>query len=156
MLVSPIVIIAKWVIYVVVHSFFCSYGSPWIDLDIHLNGCPCHFYCGIPRVFSTWFAHSRSSISDNYVYKHSLFLQHCNCTWQCGVERKETTCIGISIVRASSCGLRSGYTNNSQPLNKRLSNPGPRDFSKRPLFGDFKVGSLSDFQVTIEMACFSS
>ena len=40
------------------------------------------------------------------------------------------------------------------PLNKRLFNPSHGDFSKRLLFGDFKVGSFSDIHVAIEIACF--
>ena len=53
-------------------------------------------------------------------------------------------------------GLRSAYTNNSQTLNTDFLTQALGDFSKRPLFGYFKVGSLSNFQVSIEMACFSS
>lgn len=53
-------------------------------------------------------------------------------------------------------GLRSAYIN-SQTLNTDFFlTQALGDFSKRPLFGYFKVGSLSNFQVSIEMACFPS
>lgn len=34
MLVTPTVVIAKWVPYNAVHSLLCSQGCPWIDVDI--------------------------------------------------------------------------------------------------------------------------